>query len=106
MPWPAPKPPPRAARRLRWLDLVPVVAFTVLGIILVFAVLVALARLDRGMYRANLQTIVLSATLTVYLALGAGIAGALRRLRAPLVFLGLRWPTPRDPGPPLLLLFP
>ena len=102
----APIAPPPAAQRLRWLDLVPVVAFTVLGIILVFAMLVALARLDRGMYRANLQTIVLSATLAVYLALGAGIAVALRRLRAPLVFLGLRWPTPRDLGLTLLLLFP
>ena len=102
----APAPPPPAAERLRWLDLVPVLAFTVLGIILVFVLLVALARLDRSVYRANLETIVLSATLAVYLAFGAGIAVALRRLRAPLAFLGLRWPTPRDMGLTLLLLIP
>src|SRR5438477_578053 len=37
---PAPTAPPQAADRLRWLDLLPVIAFTVLGIILVFALLV------------------------------------------------------------------
>ena len=52
-----PAPPPQAADRLRWLDLLPVIAFTVLGIILVFAVLVGLARGTRGFYRANLGTI-------------------------------------------------
>ncbi|OLE22724.1 MAG: hypothetical protein AUG49_18120 [Catenulispora sp. 13_1_20CM_3_70_7] len=91
---------------MRWLDLVPVLAFTILGIILVFALVVALARLDRSLYRANLETIVLSATLAVYLAFGAGIAVALRRLRAPIAFLRLRWPTPGDLGLTLVLLVP
>jgi membrane protease YdiL (CAAX protease family) len=98
--------PQEAADRLRWLDLLPVIAFTVLGIILVFAVLVGLARSNRAFYRANLETISLSATLAVYLAFGAGIAAALRRLRSPLAFLGLRWPTPLDLGLTLLLLIP
>jgi membrane protease YdiL (CAAX protease family) len=102
----APAAPPQAADRLRWLDLLPVIAFTVLGIILVFAVLVGLARGNRAFYRANLETISLSAALAVYLALGAGIVIALRRLRAPLAFLRLRWPTPRDLGLTVLLLFP
>ena len=78
----APAAPPQAADRLRWLDLLPVIAFTVLGIILVFAVLVGLARGNRGFYRANLGTISLSAALAVYLAFGSGIVVALRRLRA------------------------
>jgi membrane protease YdiL (CAAX protease family) len=102
----APAAPPRAADRLRWLDLLPVIAFTLLGIILVFAVLVGLARSNRAVYRANLETISLSATLAIYLAFGAGIAVALRRLRAPLAFLGLRWPTLRDVSLTILLLIP
>jgi membrane protease YdiL (CAAX protease family) len=103
---PAPPAPPPAAERLRWLDLLPVIAFTLLGIILVFAVLVGLARSSRAFYRANLETISLSVTLVVYLAFGAGIAIALRRLRSPRAFLGLRWPTPTDIGLTLLLLIP
>jgi len=67
-----PAPPPQAADRLRWLDLLPVIAFTVLGIVLVFAVLVGLARGSRGFYRANLETISLSAALAVYLASARG----------------------------------
>ena len=98
--------PPPTAERLRWLDLVPVLAFTILGIVLVFATLVALTRLDRSLYSANLETIALSATLAVYLAFGAGIAVALRRLRSPLAFLGLHWPTPRDLGLTLALVIP
>lgn len=98
--------PPPTAERLRWLDLVPVLAFTTLGIVLVFATLVALTRLDRSLYSANLETIALSATLAVYLAFGAGIAVALRRLRSPLAFLGLHWPTPRDLGLTLALVIP
>ncbi len=101
-----PAPPPPPDERLRWLDLIPVVAFTILGVILVFAVVVAVARLNRSFYRANLETIVLSATLAIYLAFGAGLAVALRRLRAPLAFLGLRWPTPRDLGLMLALVVP
>jgi membrane protease YdiL (CAAX protease family) len=101
-----PAAPPPAAKRLRWLDLLPVIAFTLLGVILVFAVLVGVARSNRAFYRANLETISLSATLAVYLAFGAGIAVALRRLRSPLAFLGLRWPTPTDIGLTLLLLIP
>jgi membrane protease YdiL (CAAX protease family) len=101
-----PAAPPQAADRLRWLDLLPVIAFTLLGIVLVFAVLVGLVRSNRAFYRANLETISLTATLAVYLAFGAGIAVALRRLRAPLAFLGLRWPTPGDVGLTLLLLIP
>jgi membrane protease YdiL (CAAX protease family) len=102
----APAAPPQAADRLRWLDLVPVIAFTLLGVVLVFAVLVGLARTNRAFYRANLETISLSATLAIYLAFGAGIAVALRRLRAPLAFLGLRWPTLRDVSLTVLLLVP
>jgi hypothetical protein len=102
----APAAPPQAVDRLRWLDLLPVIAFTLLGIILVFAVLVGLARSNRAVYRANLETISLSATLAIYLAFGAGIAVALRRLRAPLAFLGLRWPTLRDIGLTIALLIP
>lgn len=101
-----PAAPPQAADRLRWLDLLPVIAFTLLGVVLVFALLVGLARTNRGFYRANLETISLSATLAIYLAFGAGMAAALRRLRAPLAFLGLRWPTPRDVSLTLLLLVP
>ena len=101
-----PAAPVPATERLRWLDLLPVLAFTILGIILVFALVVVLARLDPSFYRSNLETIVLSATLGVYLAFGAGIAIALRRLRAPLAFLRLRWPTPADLGLTLVLLIP
>jgi membrane protease YdiL (CAAX protease family) len=96
----------QATERLRWFDLVPVIVFTVLGVILVFAVLVGIARSDRSFYRANLESISLTATLAIYLAVGAGIAVALRRLRDPLSFLGLRWPTPGDLGLTLLLLIP
>ncbi len=102
----APAAPPPAAERLRWRDLLPVVAFTLLGVILVFAVLVGIARSSRAFYRANLVTISLSTTLAVYLAFGAGIAVALRRLRSPVAFLGLRWPRPSDLGLTLLLLIP
>jgi CAAX protease family protein len=98
--------PPRAEPRLRWLDLIPVLVFTVLGIILVFLLLVALARADRAFIRANMETIALSATLAVYLAFGAGIAVALRRLPAPLQFLGLHWPTLPEIGRTLALLVP
>src|SRR5439155_949970 len=37
---PAAAPPPRPPERLRWLDLVPVLLFTVLGVILVIALVV------------------------------------------------------------------
>jgi membrane protease YdiL (CAAX protease family) len=97
---------PGVEQRLRWVDLIPVVAFTVLGVILVFLVLVALARTNRAFIRANTETIALSATLVVYLAFGAGIAVALRRLRSPLQFLGLHWPTPTDVVRTLALLVP
>ena len=102
----APAAPPEEADRLRWLDLLPFIAVTVLGIILVFATLIGLARANRAFYRANQGTISLSVALAVYLAFGAGIVAALRRLRAPLRFLGLRWPTPLDLGLTLLLLIP
>lgn len=102
----APVAPPQVADRLRWLDLLPVIVFTVLGVILVFALVVGLARGDRALYRANIETISLTGTLVIYLAVGAGIAVALRRLRAPLSFLGLRWPTLNDVGLTLLLLVP
>ena len=97
---------PQAADRLRWLDLLPVIAITVLGIILLFAVLIGLVRSNRALYRANLETISLSAALAVYLAFGSGLVVALRRLRAPLAFLGLRWPTLIDLGLTVLLLIP
>jgi membrane protease YdiL (CAAX protease family) len=102
----APAAPPPAPERLRWFDLVSVIVFTVLGIILVFAAVVGLAGTNRSFYRANIETISLTATLAIYLAVGAGIAVGLRRLRDPLSFLGLRWPTPRDLGLTLLLLVP
>jgi uncharacterized protein len=98
--------PPLTDEQLRWLDLIPVLVLTILGIILVFAGVAALARLDRSFTRANLETIVLSATLALYLAVGAGIAVALRRLRAPLASLGLHWPTRRDLGLTLALVIP
>ena len=97
---------PQAADRLRWLHLLPVIAITVLGIILLFAVLIGLVRSNRALYRANLETISLSAALVVYLAFGSGLVVALRRLRAPLAFLGLRWPTLIDLGLTVLLLIP
>lgn len=97
---------PQTPDQLRWRDLIPVVAFTILGVALVFALLVGLARTSRPFYRANLEIIVLLATLTIYLAFGAGIAVALRRLHAPSAFLGLRWPTAADLGLTLLLLIP
>src|SRR3981081_4176615 len=93
----APAGPPQTADRLRWVDLLPVIAFTLLGVLLVFAALVGLARSNRALYRANLETISLSATLAVYLAFGAGIAVAPR---------GLRGPTPRDLLLTLGLLIP
>jgi membrane protease YdiL (CAAX protease family) len=102
----APVAPPQTEEQLRWLDLIPVLVFTILGVVLVFFLLVVLARLDRAFSRANLETIALSATLAVYLAFGVGIAVALRRLRAPLAFLGLRRPTLRDLGLTLALLVP
>ena len=86
---------PVTEERLRWIDLLPVLIFTVAGIILIFAALAGLARSNRAFYRANLETISLLTILAVYLAVGAGIAVALRRLRSPLAFLGLRWPTLR-----------
>jgi membrane protease YdiL (CAAX protease family) len=92
--------------RLRWLDLLPVLVFAVLGIVLVFAILFGIARADRAFYRANAETISLLATLAVYLAIGAGIAVALRRLRSPMQFLRLRWPTAKDLGLTALLLVP
>ena len=45
----APAAPAQTAERLRWLDLLPVIVFTLLGIVLVFAVLVAI--LDRVDWR-------------------------------------------------------
>ena len=103
---PAAAPPPRPPERLRWLDLLPVLLFTVLGVILVIALVVTLARLSRSFYQANLATIGLTAALVVYLAFGVGIAVALRRLRTPLAFLGLHWPTPHELGLTLLLIVP
>jgi membrane protease YdiL (CAAX protease family) len=102
----APAAPPPMAERLRWRDLIPVLAFTVLGVVLVFALVVGVARTNRSFYRANLETTVLMATLAIYLAFGAGIAVALRRFRAPAALLGLRWPTVPDLGLTLLLLIP
>ena len=78
---PAAAPPPTEAQ-LRWLDLIPVLVFTILGVILVFAAVVLLARLDRSFARANVETIALSSVLAIYLAFGGGIAVALRRLRS------------------------
>ena len=98
--------PPPPQERLRWLDLIPVLAFTIAGIILVILLAVTLARLNRSFYQANLGTIGLSAALLVYLGFGAGIVVALRRLRAPLAFLGLHWPTRRDLGLTLVLIVP
>jgi len=95
-----------AKDRLRWLDLLPVLAFTVVGIILVFAILLLIARSNRAFYRANLETISLLATLGAYGAVGAGLVVALRRLRSPLRYLGLKWPTLAQVGYTLLLFIP
>lgn len=98
--------PPRLEPRLRWRDLIPVLVFTVVGIILVVALIAALVRADRAFVHANAETIALSATLLIYLAFGAGIVLALRRLPAPLQFLGLHWPTLPDIGRTLALIVP
>jgi uncharacterized protein len=98
--------PSAALDRLRWLDLLPVLIFSILGGVLVVAILLGIARSNRSFYRANAETISLLATLAVYLAVGAGLALALRRLRAPLRYLRLRWPTLGDLGLTLLLLLP
>jgi len=82
--------------RLRWRDLIPVLVFIVAGVILVIAILISLAAGNRWFYRANAETIVLLATLAIYLAFGAGLAVALRRMKAPLVFLRVRRPTLSD----------
>lgn len=92
--------------RLRWVDLLPPLVFTVLGFILVFALLLGMARANRAFAHANRETITLLGTLVVYLAFGAGLAVGLRRLRAPLAFLRLRRPTLRDIGLTFLLLVP
>ena len=98
--------PTSSPDRLRWVDLLPPLVFTVLGIILIVGLLVGLSRANHAFYRANLGSINLLGTLGVYLSFGAGIALGLRRLRAPLAFLGLRWPTVGDLGLALLLLVP
>ena len=97
---------PQADVQLRWRDLVPVLIFTILGTVLVLAAVAALVRLDRSFSVANLETIVLSATLGIYLAFGAGIALALRRLPAPLAFLGLHWPRLSELGLTVALVVP
>lgn len=101
-----PSPPALAFDRLRWLDLLPVLIFAILGGVLVVAILLGIARANRAFYRANAETISLLATLAIYLAVGAGIALALRRLRAPLQYLRLRLPTLTDLGITLLLILP
>jgi membrane protease YdiL (CAAX protease family) len=91
---------------MRWLDLLPVIAFVVLGTVLVVAVLIGIVRINRAFYRANLESISLLATLTIYLAMGTGLYLALRRLPAPLRYLGIHWPTPREFLFTLLLIVP
>src|SRR5437870_13200532 len=81
--------PPRPEERLRWLDLIPVLAFTILGIVLVVLLAVTLARLHRSFYRANLGTIGLTAALLVYPAFRPGLAVVLRRPHRSLALLGL-----------------
>lgn len=98
--------PDNAGDGLRWLDLIPVLVFTVVGIMLIVASLIVLTRSNRAFVHDNLETISLLATLAVYLAFGAGLAAGLRRLRAPLAYLGLRWPAARDVGLVLLLIVP
>jgi membrane protease YdiL (CAAX protease family) len=97
---------PLEAQRLRWFQLLVVVLSTLVGIALVLAALIAIARSNRGFYRANLETISLLATLGIYLGVAVGILAALRRLPAPLAYLKLRLPTPADLGLTLLLLVP
>src|SRR2546429_8802189 len=89
--------PPRPEERLRWLDLIPVLAFTILGIVLVVLLAVTPARVKRAFYQAHLGTIGLSAALLGYPPFGAGIAGGLRRAPGP---PGVLWPPPAaDPRP-------
>jgi CAAX protease family protein len=87
---------PATGDRLRWRDLIPVLVFIVAGVVIVFATLIGLAGSNRPFYRANAETIVLLATLAIYLAFGAGLAVALRRMKAPLAFLRIRRPTWTD----------
>lgn len=102
----APGVPAFETDRLRWLDILPVIVFTVLGTVLVVAVLIGIARANRAYYRANLESISLFATLAIYLALAAGLAVSLRRLRQPMHYLGLRWPRAKDLGFTALLIVP
>ncbi len=88
--------PPGEALRL--LDVVPVVAVTLAGVILVVVAVRALARLNPAFTAGNRETIALTATLGIYLAFAAGLGLALRRFRHPLAMLGVRWPTPREAG--------
>lgn len=97
---------PVAAQALRLLDAVPVVALTAAGLVLVLVMLRALLFLNRPFYLGNRETIGLLATLTVYLAFGAGLGLALKRFRDPVAFLRLRWPTPRAVFICLLALIP
>lgn len=87
---------PATGDRLRWRDLVPVLVFIVAGIVLVFTILIGLSRTNRAFYVDNAETIVLLATLAIYLAFAAGLAVALRRMKDALAYLRIRRPTSSD----------
>lgn len=92
--------------RLRWFDLLVVVTFTAWAIVLLILALFVFSRWNRPFYRAHIEIISLLATLAAYLTIGAGLVVALRRLRSPGAYLGLRWPTIRQLGYMLLLFVP
>lgn len=81
---------------LRLLDLVPVVAVTAAGVVLVVLAVRSLARLNPAFTAANRETLALTATLFIYLSFAAGLALALRRFPHPLAMLGVRRPSPRE----------
>lgn len=85
-----------AGESLRLLDVVPVLAITTAGVILVVLAVRALVRLNPAFTASNRETVALTATLGIYLAFAAGLGLALRRFRHPLVMLGVRRPTPRE----------
>jgi membrane protease YdiL (CAAX protease family) len=97
---------PTAGDRLRWRDLLPVLGFVVAGVLLVFTILLGLARTNRAFYQANAETIVLLATLAIYTAFGAGLAFAVRRMNDALAYLRIRRPTSTDLGLIVVLLIP
>jgi membrane protease YdiL (CAAX protease family) len=87
---------------LRWFDLLVVLTIAAWGLVLVNVTLYVLGSSNRAFVLSHLETINLLASMAAYLVIGAGLVVALRRLRSPVDYLGLRWPTWRQ----LLWLLP